>query len=69
MLQLLDVVAVNKNLPDRKLNERQVGTVVEVYGQGAVEVEFIGEQTKECRLETLTEDDLYLFHRPPTKNK
>ncbi len=39
-IQLLDVVALTENLPDRGLGRGQVGTVVEFLSRDAVEVEF-----------------------------
>lgn len=41
-LKLLDVVALTEDLPEEKLYEGQVGTIVEVYNNGeAFEVEFV----------------------------
>ena len=39
-LQLFDVVALTEALPDQGLHRGQVGTVVEVYADGACEVDF-----------------------------
>jgi hypothetical protein len=39
-IQLLDTVALLEDLPERKLKRGEVGTVVEILGPGAYEVEF-----------------------------
>jgi hypothetical protein len=39
-IQLLDVVAVTEDLPQRGLSRGQVGTVVETLAPGVFEVEF-----------------------------
>jgi hypothetical protein len=43
-IQLLDVVALTEDLPDRGLWRGQVGTVVEFLASDAVEVEFTDEE-------------------------
>ncbi len=39
-IQLLDVVALTEDIPDRSLRRGQVGTVVELLGDDVFEVEF-----------------------------
>jgi catabolite regulation protein CreA len=39
-IEILDVVALMKDIPSKKLIIGQVGTVVEILGQDAIEVEF-----------------------------
>jgi len=41
--RILDVVALTTDLPDRGLLRGQVGTIVELLGDGAAEVEFVDE--------------------------
>jgi Domain of unknown function (DUF4926) len=60
-LKLLDVVALVEDLPELGLHRGQVGTIVEVYEPGAVEVEFSNMQGQTYALETLGEK---LHHHP-----
>ena len=53
-MNLLDVVVLTHDLPDRNLYKGQVGTIVEVYAPEAFEVEFVDLQGKTYALETLT---------------
>lgn len=39
-IQLLDVVALTQDIPERNLRRGQVGTVVEMLDEGVFEVEF-----------------------------
>jgi hypothetical protein len=43
-IDLLDVVALEEDLPDRGLRRGQVGTVVERLAEGVFEVEFCDDQ-------------------------
>lgn len=43
-IQLLNVVALTEDLPQRGLYRGQVGTVVEILGPDAVEVEFTDDE-------------------------
>ena len=45
-IELLDVVALTCDLPDRNLARGQVGTVVEVLAPGVFEVEFSDDEGK-----------------------
>jgi hypothetical protein len=40
-LKQLDVVILDRDLPDRNLAAGDLGTIVEVYGLDSVEVEFV----------------------------
>ncbi|MGH9946655.1 MAG: DUF4926 domain-containing protein [Pyrinomonadaceae bacterium] len=43
-LNLYDVVALTEDIPEEKLHEGQVGTIVEVYERGkAFEVDFVNQ--------------------------
>jgi len=41
MLQQLDLVALNEDQPTHGLKRGDLGTIVEIYGPNAVEVEFV----------------------------
>lgn len=65
-LKLLDVVALTEDLPEEKLYEGQVGTVVEVYKNGeAFEVEFVDREGKTYGLVTLEPRQLLALHYEP----
>jgi hypothetical protein len=55
---LLDIVALISDLPGFGLVRGQVGTIVEVYGPDAFEVEFVDLNGKTYALETLEESQL-----------
>ena len=60
---VLDVVALLKDIPDKKLSKGQVGTIVEQLDENVFEVEFIDNQTGETiGLETIQSKDLILLH-------
>ena len=44
MIKLLDTVALLSDLPEKRLQRGQVGTVVEVLADGVLEVEFSDDQ-------------------------
>lgn len=52
-LQSLDVVVLNEDLPSHGLKRGDLGTVVEVYGPDAVEVEFVTASGRTQALVTL----------------
>ena len=58
MLQLLDVVALLAPRADIGLVRGQVGTVVERYGEDAVEVEFSNDQGVAVRLASFADREL-----------
>lgn len=61
-LKLLDPVALLKDFPERRLVLGQVGTIVEILGNGVYEVEFTnksGETIVECAIKL---NDLMLLH-------
>ena len=62
-LKLFDVVALTVDLPVHRLQRGQVGTVVDVYKDGAVEVEFSGNDGVAYAMLALQSDQLMvLFH-------
>jgi Domain of unknown function (DUF4926) len=61
-IQLLDVVTLLTDLPERNLFRGQVGTVVEVYEPDAFEVEFVDKNGYTYGLETLMAENLLLLH-------
>jgi hypothetical protein len=55
---VLDVVVLEKDLPARGLKHGDLGTIVEVYEQGAFEVEFTTAAGRTQALLTLTDADV-----------
>lgn len=66
-VQLLDVVALMGDLPDRGLIGGQVGTVVEVLGADVFEVEFSDNEGRTYDILALRADQLMLLHHQPVK--
>lgn len=64
---LLDVVALLADIPEKNLVRGQVGTVVEVYDDGAVEVEFCHDDGRLYALVTLRPSQLMRLHYRPAK--
>ncbi len=64
-IQLLDVVALMVDLPDRGLVQGQVGTVVEALDQGVYEIEFSDDQGKTYASLALRADQLLILHHRP----
>ncbi len=58
----LDVVALLRPIPEAGLVEGQVGTIVEVLGEAAYEVEFCDDDGKTYAMLALNEDDLMVLH-------
>jgi Domain of unknown function (DUF4926) len=61
-IQLLDVVTLLTDLPERNLFRGQVGTVVEVYEPDEFEVEFVDKNGYTYGLETLMAEHQGLWH-------
>ena len=65
-IQLLDVVALTVDLPERGLWRGQVGTVVEILAQGrAFEVEFSNNQGQVYLSLGLKSEQLLVLHYEP----
>ena len=58
----LDVVVLLRDLPQARLVQGQVGTVVETLGESAYEVEFCGDDGKTYAMLGIKEDDLIVLH-------
>jgi hypothetical protein len=66
-VQLLDVVALNQELPDQHLVRGQVGTVVEVLAPEVFEVEFSDDHGKTYAMLPLRSDQLIVLHTSPVQ--
>jgi hypothetical protein len=64
-IQLLDVVALTEDLPQRGLSRGQVGTVVESLAPGVFEVEFSDDQGRSYASLALRDDQLMSLHYRP----
>jgi hypothetical protein len=64
-IQLLDVVALTADLPDKGLLRGQVGTVVETLSPGVFEVEFSDDQGRAYAQLALKENQLLVLHYQP----
>ncbi len=61
-IDLLDVVALTEDLPERNLYRGQVGTVVEFLGDRVFEVEFSDEEGRTYASLALEERQLMVLH-------
>jgi hypothetical protein len=57
----LDVVALLRDLPEARLVQGQVGTVVETLGESVYEVEFCGDDGKAYAMLGIRGDDLMVL--------
>jgi hypothetical protein len=64
-MRLLDVVALNEDIPERGLRRGQVGTVVESLGPGVYEVEFSDDSGRTYAVLALREEQLMVLHHQP----
>ena len=64
-INLLDVVALTEDLPDRKLRRGQVGTVVEFLAPGVFEIEFTDNDGRAFASLALRAEQLLLLHYEP----
>lgn len=58
----LDVVALLKAIPEKKLLRGQIGTIVEKYTEIDFEVEFSDNKGRTLALLTLKTEDIMLLH-------
>ena len=65
-VKLLDVVALIEDLPERKLERGQVGTVVEVLAPDVYEVEFADNDGRTYAELAVNEEKLLVLHYEPT---
>lgn len=61
-INLLDTAALREDLPERNLREGEVGTVVEVLGPDAYEVEFSDDDGEPYAMLALRSDQLLILH-------
>jgi hypothetical protein len=66
-VQLLDVVALTADLPERGVLRGQVGTVVEDLASGVFEVEFSDDQGRTYAQVALAEGQLLVLHYQPQR--
>ncbi|MDP9176031.1 MAG: DUF4926 domain-containing protein [Planctomycetota bacterium] len=64
-IQLLDVVALTADLPDKGLLRGQVGTVVENLAPGIFEIEFSDDQGRAYAQLALRDNQLLVLHYQP----
>ena len=64
-IRLLDVVAPTVDRPEKRLIRGQVGTVVEVLGGGAFEVEFSDDDGRTYAQAGLPAEQLMVLHYRP----
>jgi len=64
-IQLLDVVALTQDLPERGLSRGQVGTVVEALAPDVFEVEFCDNDGRTYASLALRADQLLVLHYRP----
>jgi hypothetical protein len=65
-IKLLDAVALTENIPEHGLRRGQVGTVVEVLGPDAFEVEFCDNDGHTYATVALPAKQLLVLHYQPT---
>ena len=66
-LQLLDVVALTDDLPQRSLVRGQVGTIVELLARDVFEVEFCDNDGRTYALFALKASQLMVLHHEPVE--
>jgi hypothetical protein len=66
-IELLDVVALSRDLPERALVRGQVGTIVESLSDGVFEVEFSDNDGRTYALLPLKADELIVLHHAPVR--
>ena len=65
MIELLDVVALTEDLPERGLRRGQVGTAVEILDDDVYEVEFTDNQGRTYDILALRADQLMVLRYEP----
>lgn len=64
-IQILDVVALLDDIPERGLRRGQVGTIVEALAPDVFEVEFSDDNGRTYALLALRADQLIVLHYEP----
>jgi len=62
-IHLLDTVAVKIDLPVLGLSAGEVGVVVDIYGEDAVEIEFVDQDGQTYGLHTLEPSQIMPLHQ------
>jgi hypothetical protein len=62
-IKLLDVVALVEDIPTHKLRRGEVGTVVDIFSDGALEVEFADEEGQTYAELALEPEQIVLLHK------
>jgi hypothetical protein len=65
-LEILSVVALLEDIPEKSLRKGQVGTVVLRLGDGMYEIEFSDDQGQTYASAALGSDKLLQLHHEPT---
>ncbi len=66
-VDILDVVALTEDLPERDLYRGQVGTVVEILKPGVFEVEFSNDEGRAYASVALKAEQLLVLHYEPVE--
>lgn len=66
-IDILDVVAITGDLPERGLYRGQVGTVVEILAPGVFEVEFSDDEGRTYASISLKADQLLALRYEPSR--
>ena len=66
-IDILDVVAITADLPERGLYRVQVGTVVEILAPGVFDVEFSDDEGRTYASTSLEADQHLTLHYEPTR--
>lgn len=66
-IDILDVVALTENLPERGLYSGQVGTVVEILESGVFEVEFSNDEGRAYASVALKAEQLLVLRYEPVE--
>ena len=66
-VNILDVVALTEDLPERGLYRGQVGTVVEILESGVFEIEFSDDEGHAYAFVTLKDEQLLVLHYEPVE--
>lgn len=66
-MNLLDVVALIEDMPEKQLQRGQVGTIVETLAPGIFEVEFSDFDGKTYASAAVPESHLMVLHHTPTR--
>jgi hypothetical protein len=61
-IKLLDIMALLKEVPEKKLLRGQIGTVIECYTNTEFEVEFSDNKGRTISMLTLSTDEIMLLH-------